>query len=112
MARLFQQVAPGRLQVPEGGGLIALFGLPFLAAGLFAILSGLGVVPVAGAGAMPGFAWLVVRCWALSPRSWAWHWSLDEAGRPSMSPSTRLSRRGACCGLCTSRGALSTTTQQ
>ena len=60
MARLFQQVAPGRLQIREGGGLIALFGLPFLAAGLFAILTGLGVVPVAGAGAMPGFAWLVV----------------------------------------------------
>ena len=60
MARLFQQVAPGRLQVREGGGLIALFGLPFLAAGLFAILTGLDVVPVAGAGAMPRFAWLVV----------------------------------------------------
>jgi hypothetical protein len=59
MARLFQQVAPGRLQIREGGGYLALFGLPFLAAGLFAILSSLGVVPVTGAGAMPGFAWLV-----------------------------------------------------
>ena len=42
----FRQIAPGRIQVVEGGGCLAVFGLPFLAAGVFFILAALGVVPL------------------------------------------------------------------
>jgi hypothetical protein len=38
--------ASGRLEIREGGGAFALFGLPFLAAGIFMILGALGLVPV------------------------------------------------------------------
>ena len=38
--------ASGRLEIREGGGAFALFGLPFLAAGMFMILGALGLVPV------------------------------------------------------------------
>ena len=36
--RSFRRIAPGRLEVREGGGCMAVFGLPFLGAGLFMML--------------------------------------------------------------------------
>ena len=40
------QPAPGRLQIREGGGALTLFGLPFLAVGVFLLLSTAGLVSV------------------------------------------------------------------
>lgn len=40
------QPAPGRLQIREGGGALTLFGLPFLAVGVFLLLSTAGLVTV------------------------------------------------------------------
>jgi hypothetical protein len=48
--------ASGRLEIREGGGAFALFGLPFLAAGLFTILGALGVVPVNTSGGASVYA--------------------------------------------------------
>jgi hypothetical protein len=60
MARPFEQVAPDRLQIREGGGCIGAFGLPFLAAGVFMLLVVAGVVPVSNAGEMAQYRWLVL----------------------------------------------------
>jgi len=46
----------GRLQIREGGGGIAVFGLPFLAAGIFTILGAVGIVPVSGSGGASALA--------------------------------------------------------
>ncbi len=46
MARIVTQIDGGRLTVREGGGGLALFGLPFLAAGLFLVLGMLDVIPM------------------------------------------------------------------
>jgi len=39
-----KEVSPGRLEIREGGGCLALFGLPFFATGIFMMLASLGVV--------------------------------------------------------------------
>lgn len=41
---VINEVAPGRLEIREGGGCLALFGAPFLAVGIFASLATLGLV--------------------------------------------------------------------
>ncbi|HEY7287151.1 MAG TPA: hypothetical protein VH497_16995 [Vicinamibacterales bacterium] len=46
----------GRLQIREGGGGIAVFGLPFLAAGILATLGAVGIVPVSGSGGASALA--------------------------------------------------------
>jgi hypothetical protein len=56
MAASFREVAPGRLQIREGGGAIGVFGLPFFAAGVFAILGTLRVVPISNPGGASGVA--------------------------------------------------------
>ncbi len=55
MASALSQVGPGRLQVREGGGAIAVFGLPFLGAGIFITLVSLGLVPLQNGDPMPWF---------------------------------------------------------
>jgi hypothetical protein len=42
----FQRPAPGRIEVREGGGCLAIFGLPFLVVGLLAALIGFGGLPL------------------------------------------------------------------
>lgn len=42
----FQRPAPGRIEVREGGGCLAIFGLPFLLVGLLAALIGFGGLPL------------------------------------------------------------------
>jgi hypothetical protein len=39
-----KETAPGRLEIREGGGCLTLFGLPFLATGIFMLLASVGVV--------------------------------------------------------------------
>jgi len=53
----FRQIAPDLLEIREGGGCLALFGLPFLLAGLFVVLIGLRLIPVQNAADLPAWAW-------------------------------------------------------
>jgi hypothetical protein len=53
----FQHVTPHRLQIRDGGGCLSLFGMPFLAAGLFVLLSAAGVIPVSNANDMSKMTW-------------------------------------------------------
>jgi hypothetical protein len=46
MVKRLRQIPPDRLQIREGGGAIALFGMPFLAVGVFILLSPSGLVHV------------------------------------------------------------------
>src|SRR5262245_57264145 len=48
--------ASGALEIREGGGAFALFGLPFFAAGVFMILGALGAVPMNTSGGSTAFA--------------------------------------------------------
>jgi hypothetical protein len=56
MSASVHEVTGGRLQIREGGGSIALFGLPFFAAGVFAVLGAAGVVPVSNPGGVSDLA--------------------------------------------------------
>jgi len=58
--RPFRQPAPGRLVIREGGGCLSVFGLPFLAAGVFVALIGLQVIPVTNRDEVPAWAWPVI----------------------------------------------------
>jgi len=49
MARSFTEVAPGRIEIREGGGAIAVFGFPFLAAGVAIVLISFGLIPIQNA---------------------------------------------------------------
>ena len=62
----FQEVAPGVLEVREGGGFISIFGLPFLAAGIFVTLIGTGVVRVQNAAEVPWWAWPIILIMGLA----------------------------------------------
>ena len=53
--RSFRRIAPGRLEVRQGGGGMAIFGLPFLGAGLFMMLICAGVVRLQGGESAPWF---------------------------------------------------------
>ena len=48
MRPLFRRVAPDRLEIREGGGIMTIFGLPFFGAGVFVLLASIGLVPVQG----------------------------------------------------------------
>lgn len=56
----FRKVGLHRVEIREGGGCISLFGLPFLAAGLFMLGIGFGVIAMENASPLPRFAMLVV----------------------------------------------------
>jgi hypothetical protein len=57
MNRPFTLVTPDRLQIREGGGCMAAFGVPFFAAGIFLCLTVLGIVPFNNADEVPTWAW-------------------------------------------------------
>ena len=65
MARPFHHEAADRLQIREGGGCLAAFGIPFLAAGIFMILSVAGVIPFSNASDMPSWGWLALAFMAV-----------------------------------------------
>ena len=46
----FRHIAPDRIEMRQGGGCLALFGLPFFGAGVFMLLSALGVVSMSNDG--------------------------------------------------------------
>ena len=55
-----RQSAPNRLEVRSGGGCLSLFGIPFLAAGIFLVLVALQIVPVSNAEEVPLWSWSVI----------------------------------------------------
>lgn len=56
----FTQPSPHILRIREGGGCLSIFGLPFLAAGVFATLVGIKVIPMGNAAQVPGWGWQVI----------------------------------------------------
>src|SRR5512146_1638532 len=46
--RPFRLTAPDRLELKEGGGCLALFGLPFFATGVMLAFTAVGIVPTQG----------------------------------------------------------------
>jgi hypothetical protein len=60
MARPFEQITSDRLQIREGGGCMAAFGLPFFAAGVFIIVSAAGVVRISNDSEMRGWGWVAM----------------------------------------------------
>ena len=63
---IVRQVAPDRLEVKEGGGCLALFGIPFLAAGIFVTLIAARIVPVQNAADVPAWAWPLILLMGLA----------------------------------------------
>ncbi|MEI7832192.1 MAG: hypothetical protein WCJ56_03205 [bacterium] len=56
--RSYIQTAPGRLEAREGAGCLALFGMPFLLAGLFLLLGTLHLLPITNQPEL--FSWLTL----------------------------------------------------
>jgi hypothetical protein len=52
--------SPGRLVIRSGGGCLSLFGIPFFAAGLCAILVGLGILEPENAAELDWWTWPVI----------------------------------------------------
>lgn len=61
-----RQIAAGTLEFREGGGCLSVFGFPFLAAGVFVTLLGLGVVRPENADEIPWWGWPVLVLMGLS----------------------------------------------
>lgn len=61
-----RQVAPDRIEIREGGGCLALFGLPFLAAGLCLLLVALRILPLQNARQVPAWAWPLIGLMGLA----------------------------------------------
>ena len=49
MRQSFRHLGPDRIQIRQGGGVLAIFGLPFFAAGVFMLLTILGVIKMSNA---------------------------------------------------------------
>lgn len=83
-----RSIAPGRLQMKDGGGCLALFGLPFLGAGIFLTLVSVRVVRVSNESELPLWAWPLLFLmgltftaaggWLVFGRSWT---TLDTTRR-------------------------------
>jgi hypothetical protein len=52
-----RQITPDVLEVRRGGGCLSIFGLPFLAAGIFMLLASARVVPLDNASEVPAWSW-------------------------------------------------------
>jgi hypothetical protein len=57
-------IAPGRLQIRDGGGCMTWFGMPFLLGGIFVMLAAVGIVPISGT--VPAVARLVLPLMGLA----------------------------------------------
>jgi hypothetical protein len=49
MRQSFRHLEPDRIQIRQGGGVLAIFGLPFFAAGVFMLLTTLSVIKMSNA---------------------------------------------------------------
>src|SRR5262245_2304621 len=66
MNRPFKLVTPDRLQIREGGGCMAAFGLPFFVVGVFLFLNLAGLVPISNADEMPTLPWPLLILMAIA----------------------------------------------
>lgn len=58
--KAFRQTGLRSIEVRDGGGCVSLFGLPFLAAGLFLTAIGFGALPLDNASEVPGWAYPLI----------------------------------------------------
>ncbi|MBM3790345.1 MAG: hypothetical protein FJW35_08345 [Acidobacteria bacterium] len=56
----FKEPAPGQVEIREGGGCLSIFGIPFLAAGIFLILTGARVLTVSNSEEVPAWGWPMI----------------------------------------------------
>ncbi|MCX5733688.1 MAG: hypothetical protein NTW68_05120 [candidate division NC10 bacterium] len=90
-ATIVRQVAPDRLEIKEGGGCLALFGVPFLAAGIFVTLIGVRIVPLANARDIPAWGWPLIVLMGLAFMAvggalvFGRRWIIVDAGRGTVS---------------------------
>jgi len=88
---MVRQVAPDRLELREGGGCLSVFGVPFLAAGVFVILIGARIVPVENARDIPVWAWPLIILMGLvfvaagGGLVFGRRWTVLDAGRGTVS---------------------------
>lgn len=62
----FRQTTPDRLDVRDGGGCMAVFGLPFFLAGVYLLLVSARIIPVQDADEISLWKWLVILFMALT----------------------------------------------
>jgi hypothetical protein len=88
---MVRQVAPDRLELREGGGCLSVFGVPFLAAGVFVTLIGARIVPVENARDIPVWAWPLILLMGLvfvavgGGLVFGRRWTVLDAGRGTVS---------------------------
>ena len=70
MKKCYRVTTPDTLEFREGGGILSLFGLPFLAAGVFVTLIGLGIVRPDNAAEIPGWCWPLLALMGLGSLTW------------------------------------------
>src|SRR5436190_11930991 len=66
MIRSFREAGPGRIRLREGGGCMALFGLPFLSAGILVALAAAGVVRMENAATASAATWPLLTLLAVT----------------------------------------------
>jgi len=66
MRKCYQVTAPDTLEFGEGGGFLSLFGMPFLAAGVFVTLIGLGIIRPDNAAEIPWWCWPLLALMGLA----------------------------------------------
>ena len=58
--RPFKQPTPDRVEIRQGGGCLSIFGVPFLAAGVFMALIGARIIPISNTDEVPVWAWPLI----------------------------------------------------
>jgi hypothetical protein len=58
--RPFKQPTPDRVEIRQGGGCLSIFGVPFLAAGVFTALIGARIIPISNTDEVPVWAWPLI----------------------------------------------------
>jgi len=92
----YRQVAPDQFQVREGGGCLSLFGLPFLAAGIFLTLIGVRIVPLQNAARVPAWAWPLILLMGLAFVAVGAAWCSGGAGPPWTQAGASSASSGGC----------------
>jgi hypothetical protein len=76
----FRQTALDRLEICSGGGCLSLFGIPFLAAGIFLLLVALQILRLSNADEVPLLAWPLLLLMGLAFAGVGGGWFLAAPG--------------------------------